>query len=158
MPGDPFLAFPPRPTDLAEWEELLVRLELGPRALRFAMDDIDRPSAAVLEPLNRLVAMELWTARALDTMRRGGGAVPEKIGISHVDPADAAAGARKRLEEYVALRTDNFAALQRRGIQVWEWSAELEGGGTVTAYQVVRRALQIDGEVLRAVRAAGHEE
>jgi hypothetical protein len=158
MPDNPFDAFRPRPADLAEWEDLLVRLELGPRALRLALDDIDRPSVSLLEPLNRLVTTELWTSRALDTMRRGGGVVPEKIGVSHVDPADAAAGARKRLEEYVSLRTDTFAALQRRGIQPWEWSAELEGGGTVTAYQAVRRALQVDGEVLRAVRAAGREE
>ncbi len=156
MQDNPFAAFPPHPADLAEWEDLLVRLELGPRALRLALEDIDRPSAALLEPLNRLVAMELWTSRALTAMRTGE-MIPEKIGLSHADPGNLAAALHKRLLEYTALRDDNFGALQRRGIRVWAWSAELQGGGTVTAYQAVRRALQVDGEVLRAVRAAGRE-
>ncbi len=156
MPDSPFVAFPPRPADLAEWEELLVRFELGPRALRLALDDIARPSASLLDPLNRLVATELWTSRALTAMRIGE-TIPEKVGLSHADPANVPVALRKRLQEYTALRDDNFGARQRRGIQVWEWSAELESGGTVTAYQVVRRALQVDGEVLRAVRAVRRE-
>lgn len=156
MRAEPGLDLPPRPADEAEWEELLLRFELGPRALRFALEDLRAVPVSVLEPLGWLVAMEIRTARALEAMRSGG-TVPAKLGLSHVDPADPAAAARKRLQEYTAQRADNFGRLQRRGLEVWEWAADLEGGGRITAYQAVRGALQSDAEVLAAVRAAGRE-
>lgn len=154
MQADLFRGLPPYPADVAEWEELLLRFELGPRALRFVLEDLDPLPSPVLESLNHLVTMELWTAGALEAMRTGE-VVRERVGLSHADPREFPAAVRKRLQEYVALRSDNFGGLQRRGLEVWDWSAKLEGGGAVSAYQAVRRALQIDAEVLAAVRGAG---
>jgi hypothetical protein len=155
MADNPYAAFPPRPRDVGEWEDLLVRFELGPRALRFALEDRGNAADAVVAPFARLAASELRVSLALDAMRQGG-VVPDRI-TTPADTSPAAEAVERHCRTYAAARAHNFAALQRRGLGVWDWTAMREGGGEFTAYQLVREALQVDAEVLSAVRAAGRE-
>jgi hypothetical protein len=161
MRGDVFAAYPPRPQDVGEWEDLLLRWELGPRAVRLALQDHAGPADALLGCLARLLGAERRALRVLDAMRQGGTVSADADLTDDQAPDDAPDGGTaeevlwRRYQRYAALRSQNFATLQRRGLGVWEWVAPLEGGGEVTAYRLVRRALDIDAEVLAEVRSAG---
>jgi hypothetical protein len=139
--------FPARPPSEMEWEDLLVRYEIGPRALQVALADAADP-ASVAGPLAELAAAEAWAGNALDAMRSGG-AVPAAS-----DPSPAGADARSLADEYARMRGRSFAAVQRRGLDVWEWAAEVEGEGRVSAYQLLNAAVAFDGRVLARVRSA----
>jgi hypothetical protein len=136
-----------------EWEELLVRLEIVPRALRLAVEDAG-DSRAAREILARAVGGERWVHEILLPALRGGtpapgspGALPD--GESELDGAALAAA-------FTSLRDRNFAQIQRRGLGVWEWRSEVEGGsGSITAYQLMQWMARTDGELLAALRASG---
>jgi hypothetical protein len=153
MRGDLSTAYPARPADVAEWEDVLLRYELGPCALRLALQDHAGAAEPLLGCLDRLVAAERHASLALDAMRRGEPvpAEPETVAEDGPEPADVV---WRRYDAYAAARAHNFAALQRRGLGVWEWAAPLRDGGEVSAYQLVRDGLRRDGEVLAEVRAA----
>jgi hypothetical protein len=143
--------YPVAPPSEVEWEELLVRYELGPRALRAALDDAEPDGAArerVGDLLRALVVNELQVDRLFAAMRDGrpiGGET--RIETMSGDP-------RAAYERYAALRGRNFAAVQRRGLEVWTWRAEAPGTGPVTAHQLIVASTALDAETLAGVREA----
>lgn len=137
------------PPSEVEWEELLVRYELGPRALRAALDDVgDDAETAVGDLLRGLVLNELQAA-ALFAAMRDGRPLPAEPRMEMV-----ASTPRAAYERYSELRGRNFATVQRRGIEVWAWRAEAPLGGTVTAHQLVLVSTALDGETLAGIRLA----
>jgi hypothetical protein len=142
---------PELPPSEVEWEELLVRYELGPRALRAALDDGETGGAAgehVAHLLRPLVAHELRVSALFDAMRDGRVVDQEpRIEATSADP-------RAACERFAALRGRNFAAVQRRGLEVWRWRAEAPGIGPVTAHQLILASTALDGETLAGVREA----
>ncbi len=144
---DRLLIFPERPPSEVEWEDLLARMELAPRAFQLAADDADG-NPRVAHVLASALALEGWFAAALKELQDGG-TVPLDFGSA---PAGASA-AREVLEGFSALRARNFAALQRRGISVWDWSAATEEeGGRVTTYQAASAVVEMDGRHLAVLR------
>lgn len=141
---------PARPPSEVEWEDLLVRVEIAPRALRLAVEDAPE-GADLLELLQLAMGMEAQLhlqLRAMvdDVPMPDSWGVTLQEGISTPD---------EYVAEYARWRTRNFVMLQRRGINVWEWRVR---GGTqdgATAYQLLLAAAARDGELLGSVRGAG---
>ena len=50
------------------------------------------------------------------------------------------------------MRARNFAMVQRRGVDVWEWAGELDGV-RVTVYQLLSWLMRRDAEALAALRS-----
>ena len=145
--------FAARPPSEIEWEELLVRYEIGPRALRFALDDGDANGPArerVCDLLRALVFNEQWTAARFDAMRTGVAASDDQSPRTEVLPDEP----RALFERFERLRSRNFAAVQRRGLEVWEWQTEAHPHGQVTAHQLIQASVALDGETLAAAREA----
>lgn len=141
-----------RPASEMEWEDLLVRYEIGPRALRIALDDGDASGPArqrVCDLLRALVFNEMRTAALFEAMRTGlplpSG--PPRIEAMGDDP-------RALHERYAQLRGRNFAAVQRRGLEVWGWETVAHPHGSVTAHQLIHAGCALDGETLAGVREA----
>lgn len=137
------------PESEVEWEELLVRYELGPRALRVALDDLgddEGMAERVGDLLRGLVLNELQAAALFAAMR-------EREPVSTEPRMEMLASTpRAAYERYTELRGRNFATLQRRGIEVWAWRTEAPVGGTVTAHQLVLASTALDGETLAGIR------
>lgn len=147
-----YAVFAERPPSEVEWEDLLVRYELGPRALAVALDDGEATGEAALrvgDLLRALVVNELRTAALFAAMRDGRPAEqPPRMEMMSGD-------AKAAFARYEQLRARNFAAVQRRGIDVWTWRAEAPGGlGPVTAHQLIQASVALDGETLAGVREA----
>jgi hypothetical protein len=141
-----------RPASEMEWEDLLVRYEIGPRALRFALDDGDASGAArtrVCDLLRALVFNEMWTAALFEAMRTG---FPVPAGPPRIETAGDEP--RALCERYAQLRGRNFAAVQRRGLEVWAWETVAHPHGRVSAHQLIHAACALDGETLAGVREA----
>jgi hypothetical protein len=142
---------------VGEWEDLLFRLELGPRAMRVALEDRHDAAERLEACLNWLASVEKWASYALEAMRQGG----EVAGVEDfaVEPADVASAdaVGQLFAAYATARARNFAALQRRGLGVWDWHARLKGGGVVSACQLVHQLLRADAAVLAEARRAGDE-
>jgi len=142
-----------RPPSEVEWEELLVRYEIGPRAFRLALDDAaDATGEArtrVCDLMRALVLNEHLTASAFETMRAGGRPADEvpRIEVLPDEP-------RALYDRYARLRGRNFAAVQRRGLEVWGWEADVHPHGRVSAYQLIQASAALDGETLAAIRLA----
>jgi hypothetical protein len=143
--------YPAAPPSEVEWEELLVRYELTPRALRAALDDAALDGDAgerVGDLLRALVANELQVTELFAAMRDGREVqVEPRIEVMSAEP-------RAAYERFAALRGRNFAAVQRRGLEVWGWRAEAPGRGTVTAHQLILASAALDAETLAGVREA----
>ncbi|HEX6749353.1 MAG TPA: hypothetical protein VF092_18810 [Longimicrobium sp.] len=141
--------FPARPASEMEWEELLVRYEIAPRALRVALSDGDAAGPArerVCDLLLGLVANELWTALIFAAMRDRAG-ISQRPGFEFAkDDPDAL------FERFQRLRERNFNEVQRRGIGVWQWEADVPRFGHATAHQVILSSLELDGKTLAEVR------
>ncbi len=143
---DRLLIFPERPPSEVEWEELLARLDLAPRAFQLAAEDA-AGNPRVAPVLASALALEGWFAMALKELQAGG-TIPLDFGST-----PAAGTVREALEGFSALRARNFAALQRRGISVWDWSAATkEEGGRVTTYQAASAVVEMDGRHLAVLR------
>jgi hypothetical protein len=143
-------SLPERPPSEVEWEELLVKLDIAPRALRAAVEDAP-PGAALARTLMLAARREGWFGECLERLRAG---EPVSLNVFFdvrvIDPAGAA---QEALERYRRLRERNFSQLQRRGLEVWEWrSAEPDA---ITAYQLAQLMAWCDGETLRALRSVG---
>jgi hypothetical protein len=140
-------SLPARPAALPEWEDLLVRFEIMPRALRVTLEEAGRDPVGAAGILRRMVVSETlfshWIERASP-----GGAVTEDRPSDSARSGDLPALA----DRFASLRSRNFAMLQRRGIDVWEWAAPLEGAGLVTAHQMVASLVLDDAAALRALR------
>ncbi|HKP76503.1 MAG TPA: hypothetical protein VJT67_13325 [Longimicrobiaceae bacterium] len=143
-------SYPAAPRSEVEWEELLVRYELGPRAFRVALEDLDEGPAVqpVGDALRALVMHELRAATLFLAMREGR---PMEVqpGVAMVSPDPHEVHA-----QYEELRARNFAGVQRRGIRVWKWRTDAPLFGPVTAYQLILASTAFDGEMLAAVRRA----
>jgi hypothetical protein len=143
---DRLLVFPARPPSEVEWEELLARLDLAPRAFQLAAEDA-AGNPRVAPVLASALALESWFAAALKELQAGG-TIPLDFGA-----AGGAGTVREALDGFSALRARNFAALQRRGISVWDWSAATrEEGGRVTTYQAASAVVEMDGRHLAVLR------
>lgn len=137
---------PARPDGLPEWEDLLVRYEIMARALRVTLEEVERQPAAAAETLRRIVRDEAefadWLLRARGNGERDR---PPAIPADEADPIALA-------DRFTSLRARNFAMLQRRGVDVWEWSGPLDGAGTVTAHQLVSALVGSDAAALAELR------
>lgn len=132
---------PPHPPSVAEWEDLLLRMEIMPRVVRVTLEEV--PSGAVVlatlrEMVERDALLGGWLHRA--------SGLPDEA-----PPAAASGDARALAERFASLRARNFAMLQRRGLEVWEWVAEHQGA-PVTAYQMVTALVRSDAAALEALR------
>jgi hypothetical protein len=140
-------ALPPRPPSEVEWEELLMRVELMTRAFRNVMEDLDLQG--VSRELGEMVAREEAVARWLESRALG----------EETKAADSPPLAPELLaDRFVSLRARNFAMVQRRGLEVWEWSGGFAGGEVVTAYQLLRWLVGQDVAALAALRSPGRGE
>lgn len=148
-------AYPERPPSEVEWEELLVKYEITPRALRLAAEDAGPGRAGeIVGTLEALLANELLTAALLDQMAaRAEDRSPSGSSIDTGSGSSSPEDASALVARIAALRGRNFAAVQRRGISVWEWAAERDGT-TVTPYRLLLSSVALDGDVLARVRAA----
>jgi hypothetical protein len=137
------------PASEVEWEELLVRYELTPRVVRTLLDDAELDDEArerAADLLQALVANELQVA-ALFAAMRDGRPVERGTRIELLDD-----GPRAARERFAELRGRNFAAVQRRGLEVWGWRTEAPGRGTVTAHQLILASTALDAETLAELR------
>ena len=152
---------PAQPPSIAEWEDLLVRLDIAPRAVRVAIDDIAAPGEEVLRVLQVAVARESWYSGVIEALRLGHSFSPNvSFGpITFGDEGEERAGTAIELcWAFEATRTRNFAQVQRRGVEVWKWEAPLTGGGSMTVFQFLTVAARSDAETLAMIRAAGRGE
>jgi hypothetical protein len=69
-------------------------------------------------------------------------------------PLSAADIARR----FASLRARTFAMVQRRGLEVWEWSAPLDGSQPVTVHQLLQWLVYCDGRLLAELREASRGE
>jgi hypothetical protein len=148
MAPEELALLPARPPAVAEWEDLLVRLEIMPRALRGTLEDSRRDEDALRETLEELLDRELRVGRWLERAA---------FGDAESAPAGAAAPDVRWLEDrFAAARARNFAMVQRRGVDVWAWAGELDGT-RVTVYQLLSGLMRADAAALAALRvpAAG---
>lgn len=142
-----------RPASIAEWEDLLVRVEIAPRAFRSLLDDPAAERREVRECLAEAVARERAWARALEALRggeplRGELGRPAEGGTGHESSSVELAHALERL------RTRNFVMAQRRGLDVWEWTSTDSAGVRFTVFQILARMVADDGERLARIRRA----
>lgn len=147
MNGEDLTTLAPRPASIAEWEDLLVRMEIMPRAVSGTLDAESGP--ATPEILQAMVEREGTVARWLEIVAAG---LPEPS----KPPGSPAGGSDPRdlAERFASLRSRNFAMLQRRGLEVWEWSGVVDGGRTATVHQVLGWLLASDASALAALRAS----
>ncbi|HYH83160.1 MAG TPA: hypothetical protein VEX86_25415 [Longimicrobium sp.] len=146
-------AFAARPLGEMEWEELLVRYEITPRALNAALDDGDTAGPArerLRGLLGALVRTELRTAALFEAMRSGAAL---DAGVTSDDDA-LPEEPRAIRDQFARLRARNFAAVQRRGLEVWDWRTHAGPDGEVSAYQVIQASCALDGETLAGIREA----
>jgi hypothetical protein len=146
MRVDETSALPHRPESVGEWEDLLVRLEIVPRVVRNTVDEGASGDDAVRllrTATEREAEVGRWleAASGLDEPGRP----PFDSGIA----ADATALALR----FASLRARTFAMVQRRGLEVWDWSAPLGDGGSATVHQVLVWLSGRDAELLTGLRA-----
>jgi hypothetical protein len=70
---------------------------------------------------------------------------------SPIAAMDAGGDARWLADRFAAVRARNFAMVQRRGVDVWEWAGELDGL-RVTVYQLLSWLMRSDAALLAALR------
>ena len=140
--------FPARPPSEVEWEDLLVRVEIAPRALRIAVEDAPGDHPEVADVLRQGVAAEAALQEMLEAIIDGREA-RDATGSEGM-PADPVA----LLAEYARLRMRSFVMVQRRGLNVWDWTVRGGPYDGATAYQLFQAAAQQDGALLAAMRQA----
>lgn len=140
--------FPARPPSEVEWEDLLVRVEIAPRALRIAVEDAPRDDPGVADVLRWGVLAEAVLQEMLEAIIDGREA-RDGMSIEGL-PGDPAA----LLAEYQRLRMRSFVMVQRRGLNVWDWTVRGGPYDGATAYQLFQAAAQQDGDLLAAMRRA----
>ena len=138
-------SIPELPPTVAEWEDLLVRVEIMPRALRATLDGGDEE--VVSGTLGQLLAREQAVGEWLEIAAGTAEGTPHPPRPVHGD-------ARTLAERFTAVRARNFAMVQRRGVDVWEWVGETPGGDRLSVYQLLTALVQSDGEALAGIRGA----
>jgi hypothetical protein len=141
-------ALPARPPSEVEWEELLVRLDVAPRAIRLAVEDAADTPALRSELASALVGERLYGVQ-LDALRTG---EPVVDLFASVDPDPGLPSTEALAVGLAELRSRTFARVQRRGIDVWEWCSPVRQGGTLTAYQLLQAMTHADADLLSRIR------
>jgi hypothetical protein len=141
--------YPARPPSEVEWEDLLVKLEIAPRALRIAVEDAPADHPHVREWLQWAAAAESLLQVLLLAMAEGT-ELPEGIGAAMEGEATLAGF----LAEYTRRRARNFAIVQRRGLGVWDWMSRGGPFAGATTYQLLQGAAALDGALLAEIRRA----
>jgi hypothetical protein len=160
MADNPFAGFPAQPRDVAEWEDLLIRFEIAPRALRHTLEsarggiDVPDPSLRrVADQLRHLAEREAEAWQWMQALREGG-----KLRVWAGGPRPDATAAdrplRDDLDRFTSFRSRNFAWVQRRGVDVWGWSASHEKFGEVTPFRLISYLVRHDGHHLARIRDA----
>ena len=145
---------PARPPSEVEWEDLLVRVEIAPRALRVAVEDAPAGHPGVADALRGGVRAEAALQGMLEAIVDER-ALPADFGQGGAGmPGDAQA----LVAEYARLRFRSFVMVQRRGLNVWDWTVRGGPYDGATAYQLFQAAAQTDGALLAAVRSAARGE
>jgi hypothetical protein len=137
---------PARPVSEVEWEEVLLRLELMPRALKLVLEEVRTDAESVRGELRRMVERE---ESAREFLESAAGLLP----TSRPTIAQPSRNQEDAVDRIVRLRNRNFALVQRRGIEVWDWAAPDRGdepGGTM--YQLLAYLTASDGATLAALR------
>lgn len=151
------IAPPPPPTELpvapaheAEWEDWLLRFELGPRLVRAAAEDLApaawrRPLASGLRPLDHLAHLVAWERHFgawLEAAAAGRPAPeppPPLPGEAALAPAPPPLEAEPvaLLDEFAALRAAHFGRVAPRGPEIWTWRAPWPDGRAPTLPQLL---------------------
>lgn len=139
---------PPHPAHVADWEDLLVRLEIAPRALRVTLEDAPAGDPAVRALVARAAAAERVFQRMMEAMQTGA-PLPD---AESAQPEEAGADALTLAEAYTSVRMRTFAMAQRRGVDVWAWQSPDAEGRTLTVYQLFNRMVREDARLLAALR------
>jgi hypothetical protein len=154
---------PALPPSIAEWEDLLVRLDIAPRAVRVAVDDIAEPGEEVLRVLQLAVARESWYSGVIESLRLGR-SFSLNVAFAPITFGDEEAGGEREgtavelCWAFETQRTRNFAQVQRRGVEVWKWESNVTGGRTLSVFQFLSGVARSDAETLAMIRAAGRGE
>lgn len=151
MADDVYEGIPPHPPHVADWEDLLVRLEIAPRALRVTLEDARADDPEVRALLSRAAAAEQRFQRMMEAMQAGaplpgGDAAGAPLRPDGRDDAQALA------ETFGSLRMRTFAMAQRRGVDVWAWQSAGPDGRGVTVFQLFNRMVREDARLLAALR------
>lgn len=148
---DPYAGIPLRPPSVAEWEDLLVKLEIGPRALRAALDDAPAADPEIRERVTRAAAWESVFQKTMEALRGG---TPLEAAYPLAPPVrpDGRTDTGAMAEVFTSLRMRTFAMAQRRGVDVWEWESERPDGTRVSAYQLLTRMVRSDARLLADLR------
>jgi hypothetical protein len=139
---------PARPPSEVEWEDLLVRVEIAPRALRIAVEEAPAGHPGLRELLRMGVMAEAVLQDMLEAMVQDR---PARDGFGFEGMEDDAAAL---VERYGRLRYRSFLMVQRRGINVWDWVVRGGAYDGATAYQLFQAAAHTDGVLLDAARQA----
>jgi hypothetical protein len=142
---------PARPPSEVEWEDLLVRVEIAPRALRVAVEDAPEGHPDVTRALGMGVMAEMALQEMLEAIVEDRDA-RDGFGVEglETDPQELVA-------RYGRLRFRSFVMVQRRGLNVWDWTVRGGPYPGATAYQLFQGAARMDGMLLDAVRRAARE-
>lgn len=147
MAESPYAAIAVRPPSVAEWEDLLVRLEIAPRALRVTLEEAPADDPEVLALMERAVSREAVSQRLVESLRLG-----ETLDPSAGPAPRSGAEVRALLETFTSLRMRTFAMAQRRGVDVWEWEAGHPDGYRVSVYQLFTGMVMEDARLLASLR------
>jgi hypothetical protein len=139
---------PPHPAHVADWEDLLVRLEIAPRALRVTLEDAPAGDPEVRGIVARAAAAERVFQRMMEAMRTGG-PLPDSAPAGSAGSGD---DTRALAEAFTSLRMRTFAMAQRRGVDVWAWQSADAEGRTLTVYQLFTRMVREDARLLADLR------
>jgi len=126
----------PAPASIGDWEELLIRFELGPRALGLAAADAGDGEGA--DRIYRHLA---------EVEAEAAGWLGAPVSDTATDPS--AKAARERFER---LRATSFARIQRRGPGEAERALSVGGGEEATVHQVLVALVRHDGAHLAELR------
>lgn len=151
MPPSPPTALPALPPSEVEWEDVLLRMEIMQRVLRNTLEDVPEDDAYGTELLSDLVDRERRAGRWLEAVSTGAGPRGPD-GAAPAAEGEGRPGTHALADRFVGLRARNFAMLQRRGLEVWRWTAEFEGYGPISAYQLVTWLVAEDVRALALLR------
>lgn len=143
---------PLEPPSIAEWEELLVRIEIAPRAVRATLHDAAPDDPEVRAELSRMVRGEIRWGHLLDALRQG--AVIQTELTSVPDERHDCDTTDVLVRAFAELRSRNSAQAQRRGLDVWAWRSPTDRGDTLSAFRVLSVMARYDARHLAALREA----
>lgn len=147
MMREEIAVLPARPGSVAEWEDLLVRLEIAPRAARLSIEELEDAESAA-RALETATLREAGIGRLLEIAAR----LPEPA--RRLDDRDAPTREPAALSlRFASLRARTFALVQRRGLEVWDWEVPLDDGVSVTVFQLLQWLAGRDARLLAELRA-----